>query len=469
MNSTTGIVAYRAQGEWLASVRSVHVIRPRAVTAVVTALGLSVLLSVTTPLGAVPGNAQPPASPTPTPAPVITPETSGCPYRFTPPPPVDHSEVPAPGAPVPTAVPLPDRPVGGPRMDECGLVLPRGAAALPGGITATSWLLADAGTGDVLAAKDPHGRHRPASTIKLLTALLVADRLPVDQVVIATQGDDDQEGSSVGIGPGGVYTVGQLLTGLLLVSGNDAAHALSRQLGGVPATVEQMNELAAELGARDTRAATPSGLDGPGMSTSAYDLALLFGHVLSRPLLAEVLTTRQVDFPGFGDRPGYVVSNDNKLLAHYDGALGGKTGFTNDARHTYVGAAVRDGRPLIVVLLRGEQRPVPMWAQAAQLLDYGFALPTGQPVGQLVTEAQPTETQPIATVPATTPTITPETPPGAGSNAGSNAGSDAGSDAGQGESFGSGGLVTGLLSLGLAALVLAGLVALVVRQRRTGS
>lgn len=408
---------------------------------------LMATISVPALLGAAPGHAQPPGTlPPPVPAP-ITPETSGCPNRVSPPPPVDLSEVPAPGGQIPEPVPLPDHPVGGDRMGECGLVLPEDAPALPDGISATSWLLADAGSGEVLAAKDPHARHRPASTIKLLTALLAANRLPPDRVVVATQADADQEGSRVGIGPGGSYTVRQLLTGLLLVSGNDAAHALAEQLGGVPATIAQMNGLAAELGARDTHAATPSGLDGPGMSTSAYDLALVFGHLLSHPLLAELVRTAQAEFPGFGDRPGFTISNDNRLLTNYQGALGGKTGFTDDARHTYVGAAVRNGRPLIVVLLRGEQRPVPMWEQAQRLLDYGFALPRGHAVGQLVTEPPPTTTRP----PQTTTTVAPH--PGGG---------DAASLGGAHQSSGIG---TELLWFALALCGLAVLGALLLRRR----
>ncbi|MGH3941070.1 MAG: D-alanyl-D-alanine carboxypeptidase family protein [Pseudonocardiaceae bacterium] len=362
--------------------------RSRAIAILITTISVSILL------GAAPGNTEALRTPTPpVPAP-ITPDTSGCPNRTTPPPPIDLSEVPPSGRQLTEPLPLPDRPVGGERMGECGLVLPDGAAAPPEGISAASWLLADAATGEVLAAKDPHARHRPASTIKLLTALLVADRLPPDRIVVATEADADQEGSRAGIGPGGSYTVRQLLAGLLLVSGNDAAHALAEQLGGLPTTITQLNDLATKLGAQDTRVATPSGLDGPGMSTSAYDLTLVFRHVLHDPLLAELLNIAVVDFPGFADRPGFMISNDNRLLANYPGAVGGKTGFTDDARHTYVGAAVRGNRPLMVVLLRGEQRPVPMWEQAARLLDYGFALPPGSAVGQLVTGTQLTETHP---------------------------------------------------------------------------
>jgi D-alanyl-D-alanine carboxypeptidase (penicillin-binding protein 5/6) len=336
-------------------------------------------------------------------------------------------------------------------MGECGLVLPAGALDPPTGISAMSWLIADADSGEVLAAKDPHARHRPASTLKLFTALLSVDQLPADRVVTATQADANQDGSRVGLGPGGRYTVRQLLTGLLLASGNDAAHALADQLGGVSATVRQMNQLAANLGALDTRAATPSGLDGPGMSASAYDLALAFRQVLSRPLLVELLGTRQADFPGFGNRPGFVVSNDNKLLRTYPGALGGKTGFTDDARHTQLDAAQRGGRRLMVVLMRGEQRPVSMSEQAARLLTYGFALPTGHSVGRLVDEAE-----------------SPETASGAASDAlpAPRGGILATSQGWTGRSQETGTLLPVALWISLAVVALGGLGALVARQRR---
>ncbi|MGH3944055.1 MAG: D-alanyl-D-alanine carboxypeptidase family protein [Pseudonocardiaceae bacterium] len=414
-------------------------IRFRAIVALIAAVGATTLLS------AMPGAAQPP---------VITSATAGCPHQISPPPPVDLSEVPAPGTPSPRPMTVPDRPVGGPLMDVCGLVLPVGAPAPPAGISATSWLVADADSGEVLAARGPHARNRPASTIKLLTALLAVDQLPLNRVVVATQTDTDQEGSKAGLGPGGRYTVRQLLTGLLLVSGNDTAHALSEQLGGVAQTVEQMNGLAGRLGALDTRAATPSGLDGPGMSTSAYDLALAFREVLDRPLLAELLGTRQVDFPGFGGRPGFVLSNDNKLLWNYPGALGGKSGFTDDARHTLVDAAQRGGRRLIVVLMQGEQRPVPMWRQAARLLDYGFALAPGRPVGHLVTEAPPPET--AGTTPGAITGAIPTPPP---------AGSQAAAQRWTGGSHRADRLVPVALWAGLAIAVLTVLGALVARQR----
>jgi D-alanyl-D-alanine carboxypeptidase (penicillin-binding protein 5/6) len=323
----------------------------------------------------------------PPPTQVQAPDTSGCPFRIAPPPPVDQSEAPAPGQPAPNPVPVPRQPVGGERLAECGLVLRDRAPRLPDDLTATSWVLADLDSGDVLAAKDPHGRHRPASTIKVLTALVALRKLDPATVVEGTHADAAQEGSKVGIGPGGRYTVGQLLQALLMTSGNDAAHALSIQLGGVAETVSAMNELAASAGALDTRAVTPSGLDGPGSSLSAYDLALLFRLAMRDPTFASIVGTQLTDFPGFAGKPGFKLSNDNRLLRNYPGALGGKTGFTNDARHTYVGAAERDGRRLVIAMLRGEQKPIAMWTQATRLLDYGFATIGPPAVGRLVESA----------------------------------------------------------------------------------
>ncbi|WP_181780501.1 D-alanyl-D-alanine carboxypeptidase family protein, partial [Pseudonocardia pini] len=247
----------------------------------------------------------------------------------------------------------------------------------------------------------PHGRQRPASTLKILTTLVVRDRLDPDLEIVAVQEDVDVDGSRAGIGPGGRYTVRQLLAGLLLNSGNDAATALARTMGGTQATLAAMQTRAEELGALDTRPATPSGLDGPGMSSSAYDLALLFRVALRDPLVRETLATRTVPFPGFADRPGFVLSNDDPLL-RYPGAIGGKTGFTDAARHTFVGAAERGGRRLVVALVRGEHQPVRMVAQATALLDYGFALPPTTSLGTLV-DARP--------VPVAPPT--PEPPPAA--------------------------------------------------------
>lgn len=289
----------------------------------------------------------------------------GCPGQEVPPGPPAREET-VPVAPLP----VPSPPVGG--LTGCGDTHAGEVAPPPVGVA--SYVVADLGTGAVLAARAPHSRQRPASTVKLLLALVVDERLPMDRVVVGTTEDADVDGSRAGIGPGGRYTVDQLLHGLLLSSGNDAANALARELGGVPATLAAMREEAARLGALDTRPATPSGLDGPGTASSAYDLALLLRAALDRPRIAAALTTRSIPFPGFADKPGFLLGNDDRLLGT-PGFLGGKNGFTDAARHTFVGAVERDGRRLVVAVVRGEQRPVRMVDQSRALLDWGFGAP----------------------------------------------------------------------------------------------
>ncbi|BBY32775.1 D-alanyl-D-alanine carboxypeptidase [Mycolicibacter minnesotensis] len=327
--------------------------------------------------------------------------TVGCPYQVSTPPAVDTSEVPQAGDP-PLPLPVPATPVGGEALSGCGIVTAPDTPPVPTEVSAESWLVADMDTGAVIAARDPHGRHRPASVIKVLTAMASLNELDPNAVVVGTQDDANAEGTRVGVGPGGHFTVNQLLHGLLMGSGNDAAHALAMQLGGWDVALHKINTLAARLGGRDTRAATPSGLDGPGMSTSAYDIGLFYRYAWNNPAFANIVATRTFDFPGYGDIPGYELENDNQLLYNYPGALGGKTGYTDDAGQTFVGAATRDGRRLVAVLLRGTRQPIPPWQQAAQLLDYGFAVPPGTRVGTLI-EPDPSLVAPRAPADAPSP------------------------------------------------------------------
>jgi D-alanyl-D-alanine carboxypeptidase (penicillin-binding protein 5/6) len=351
----------------------------RFVPAFVVSLCALVIVAVLAAPGASAGQSQP----------RLEERQGGCQARQLPPAAIDTSEEPPSGEPTPNPLPVPKDPVGGPRMGECGIVRASGAPAPPGGITSASWVITDLDSGDVLAAKDPHARERPASLIKSLLAIVVIRELRPDTKVRGTQADANQEGTKVGLGPGGVYTVDQLLHALVMHSGNDAAWALSRTLGGVHATLDKMNSLAKEIGALDTRAATPSGLDGPGMTTSAYDQSLIFRTAMTYDEYANAVATRSIHFPGYRGHPGFQINNDNRLLGKYDGFLGGKTGFTDDARHTYVGGAERNGRRLAVVLLRGERNPGPLSEQGSKLLDYGFRLAAKgiRPVGEIVNHA----------------------------------------------------------------------------------
>lgn len=332
--------------------------------------------------------------------PEAAPDPNTCPYKVSTPPAVDSSEVPKAGDP-PQPLAVPATPVGGDALGSCGVVVAAGTPPLPGDVSAEAWLVADIDSGDVIAARDPHGRHRPASIIKVAIAMQAINELPLDRVIIGTQEDANAEGTKVGVDLGGRYTVNDLLHGLLMHSGNDAAHALAIAVGGAggqgdPAramdvAMQKINAMAAKLGARDTRIATPSGLDGPGMSTSAYDMGLFYRYAYNNPTFANIVATRTYNFPGHpakpgetSDHPGYELENDNKLLLNYPGAIGGKTGFTDDARQTFVGAANRDGRRVMAILLRGSREPIAPWEQAAHLLDYGFATKPDTKIGTLI-------------------------------------------------------------------------------------
>jgi len=322
--------------------------------------------------------------------PNASPDPNTCPYRVSTPQAVDSSEVPTAGDP-PMPLPVPAKPVGGDALSGCGVIVAAGTPTVPGDISADSWLVADLDSGDIIAARDPHGRHRPASIVKVLLAMQSLNELNLNKIVDGTQDDANAEGTRVGVDVGGHYTVNDLLHGLLMHSGNDAAHALAVQVGGVDTAVQKINALATKLGGRDTRAATPSGLDGPGMSTSAYDMGLFYRYAWQNPTFANIVNTRTYDFPGHpakpgedGDHPGYQLENDNQLLYNYPGALGGKTGYTDDAGQTFVGAANHDGRRLVAILLHGTRQPIAPWEQAAHLLDYGFATPPGTKIGNLI-------------------------------------------------------------------------------------
>jgi D-alanyl-D-alanine carboxypeptidase (penicillin-binding protein 5/6) len=184
-----------------------------------------------------------------------------------------------------------------------------------------------------------------------------------------------------------------------------------------------MNAEAHRLGAWDTHAETPSGLDGPGQVTSAYDLALIFRACLGYESFRRYIATTNARMPAQPPRDpnGFAIQNENRLLYEYPGALGGKTGYTDLARHTYVGAAERNGRRLVATVLGAELHPVRAWQQAAGLLDWGFATARGTSVGHLVApgdadklmaQAEPTPAPAVSTVAATVGTPPASSQPG---------------------------------------------------------
>ena len=253
-------------------------------------------------------------------------------------------------------------------------VQPAGSMPIPDG-PAPSWIVADLDTGQVLAGRDMYAPHPPASTIKTLLALTALDEVNLDATMVASTTDTYVECNCAGIKPGRTYSARQLLDAALLVSGNDAANALAAMLGGHDVAVDKMNAKAAAIGATDTHATSPSGLDGPGGPgwTTPHDLAAIFRAAMANPVFAPITAQPTAMFPtDTGDKP---LINQDELLVRYPGAIGGKTGYTNAARKTFVGAAERNGRRLVIAMMYGlvhEGGPT-YWDQAAMLLDWGFA------------------------------------------------------------------------------------------------
>ncbi len=248
---------------------------------------------------------------------------------------------------------------------------PSGAVALPEG-PAQAWVLADLDSGRILASRNPFEPHAPASTIKALLAIVVLDQLPLNAVIAARPAAADVECSCAGVKAGRAYTVRQLLDGLMLVSGNDAANVLADGLGGYGVAVAKMNAKAQALGARSTRASSPSGLDGPGMEsfTTASDLAVIYRQALRYPVFAAIVRQPSSLFPT--DNGPKTITNQNKLLERYPGTLVGKTGYTDLARDTFATAAQRGNRRLVVAQLYGNGD---LYGQAIQLFDWGFSQP----------------------------------------------------------------------------------------------
>lgn len=261
---------------------------------------------------------------------------------------------------------------------------PVGTVPVPAG-PAEAWIVADMDTGQILAGRDQYVTHAPASTIKTLLALVALDELPLDATVVADEADARVECNCAGVAAGRTYTAGELLDGLLLVSGNDAANTLAHMLGGTDAAVAKMNAKAAALGAAATRAGSPSGLNGPGIDgyTTPHDLAVIFRAALANPAFAAITSARTAPFPT--ETGTITLVNQNEMLFRYPGMLGGKTGFTDVARKTYVGAAERNGRRLVVAMMYGlvrEGGPT-YWDQATSLLDWGFAQDRSNGIGAL--------------------------------------------------------------------------------------
>ena len=259
---------------------------------------------------------------------------------------------------------------------------PAGAqAAPPPGqpIPAKAWILADADTGKVLDAFNEHEALPPASTQKVMTALVAVEKLGRDTTFTVGTTAAAQAAMRIGMVAGQQWPLDQALHSLMMVSANDAAYALAEAASGnVEAFANDMNAAAARFGMVDSRVADPAGFDGAegyngGSRVSAYDLAIAARNFLAVPELTTIVGLREYRFDG-PDGP-HLLYNHNKLLSRYPGATGLKTGYTSLAGSTFVGTATRDGRTMIAVVLNTTN----MYGIAGALLDKGFATPAGAP------------------------------------------------------------------------------------------
>ncbi|MFD5463425.1 D-alanyl-D-alanine carboxypeptidase family protein [Kitasatospora sp. NPDC127059] len=284
--------------------------------------------------------------------------------------------------------------VGGERLGRPAVqVAPlAGAPALPAELTGRSWLVADAGTGEVLAAHNAHQPLPPASTLKMLfadTVLPKFDRSAEHQVTPAELANLGVGSSLVGVKENLPYRVEDLWRGVFLSSGNDAVHVLAHMNGGVQQTVGEMQARAQSLQAKDTKVISPDGYDMDGQVSSAYDLTLFARAGLRNADFRSYCGTRTARFPGgldktTGQRTAFDIANTDRLLGRYPGLIGVKNGYTTNAGATFTGAAERGGRTLLVTVMHPEAQGK-VYDEAASLLDWGFAAAGKvQPVGQLV-------------------------------------------------------------------------------------
>jgi len=259
----------------------------------------------------------------------------------------------------------------------------RGAPPL---VTASA-ILVDLDRGEVMYSRAPHARRAPASTAKMLSALVAMVNFPPDQVIAVTP----QAAESLTVEtrmellPGERLTARELLTGMLTISANDATRALAYGSVGMDDYVVAMNRQARALGLRDSNFANPVGFpDDPAMYSSAYDLAVVAAVAYAQfPLFAQLTATRDIDLPASPDHRDYRMHNINRLLDLYPAAAGTKSGYTDEAGPCLVSMATRNGHRKLAVLMNAPR----MFDQSRALLEWGFAQdglpplppPTGNP------------------------------------------------------------------------------------------
>ncbi|KAB2891226.1 MAG: D-alanyl-D-alanine carboxypeptidase [Desulfobulbaceae bacterium] len=257
-------------------------------------------------------------------------------------------------------------------------------------ISARSAIIIDARSGETLFAKAPDNPRQPASTIKILTGMIALQSLSGSEQVAVSRWAADQPRSKVDLNPKKQYRANDLINAVLLASANDASVALAEKIAGSESSfARMMTEKARQWGARNTVCKTATGLTAKGQTSTARDLAVMFRHVMQNPAFASRMKQVKVK-----TSYGSLLRNHNKALWQVEGTQGGKTGFTNAARQTYVGKFKRGEQEIVVAVMGCET----MWADVKKLVQHGFTLnsrqeTTARPprieVREIVAQSQP--------------------------------------------------------------------------------
>ncbi len=241
-------------------------------------------------------------------------------------------------------------------------------------VSAKSFVIMDAKTGQILLSLNPQLFLPPASTLKVMTALSVMEHLKMDDKVPVSTYAAAAPASKISIKPGETYTVRELLYALLLSSANDAARALAEKVSGSEEEfARQMTREVRQWGAYRTTLATANGLPADNQFSTAEDLAKMFRRAMENPELAKIMATKYYTIQG--DRE---LRNHNRFLFTTPLAVGGKTGFTRASKHTYVGMFQKDDKAIIVALMGSTKK----WADLRPLIEKGFEL-EGAPIAKL--------------------------------------------------------------------------------------
>lgn len=236
-------------------------------------------------------------------------------------------------------------------------------------IRAGAAILVETVSGMILYAKNEHQRRAPASTTKILTAVVALEKGNLDDIVTVSRRAAQTGGSTLWLKPGDRLTLRELLEGTMLRSANDGSVALAEHIGGTERNfVRMMNRKAREIGALNSNFQNPHGLRAPSHYSTAYDLARITRYAMHKPEFARLVATKEEAVEWYQGEKTRMVRNTNRLLWSFAGADGVKTGTTNEAGYCLVASATRDGRRFISVVLNSPDR----WGESARLLEYGF-------------------------------------------------------------------------------------------------